>query len=82
MGLVALLVLMSAEVGLGAVLGRSVGDQLASYGSLAGTIGLAAQVIFALLPVIQMRRLTLQRPQSLAAHPVPTLHLSGPDEQK
>ena len=53
MGLVAFLVLMSAEVGLGAVLGRSLGDQFASYGSLSGTFGLSAQVIFALFPVIQ-----------------------------
>ena len=53
MGLVAFLVLMSAEIGLGAVLGRSLVDQLATYGSLAGAIGLAAQVIFAMFPVIQ-----------------------------
>jgi hypothetical protein len=37
MGLVVFLVLMSAEVGVGAVL-----DQLASYRSLAGAVGLAA----------------------------------------
>jgi hypothetical protein len=52
MGLIAFLVLMWAEVG-GAVLGRSLVDQLATYGSLAGTIGLGAQVIFAVIPVIQ-----------------------------
>ena len=56
MGLVAFLVLMSAEIGLGAVLGRSLVDQLATYASLAGTIGLAAQVIFAIFPVIQVWR--------------------------
>ena len=55
MGLVAFLVLMSAEFGLGAVLGRSLVDQVAAYGSLAGAIGLAAQVIFATFPVIQVR---------------------------
>jgi hypothetical protein len=55
MGLVALLVLMSAEVGLGAVLGRSLVDQLAAYGSPAGAIGLAAQVIFGAFPVVQVR---------------------------
>ena len=54
MGLVAFLVLISAEVSLGAVLGRSIADQLATYGSLAGAIGLAAQVIFAIFPVIQV----------------------------
>jgi hypothetical protein len=52
MGLVAFLVLVSAEVGLGAALGRSLVDQLASYGSHSGAIGLAAQVIFAMFPVI------------------------------
>ena len=54
MGLVAFLVLMSAEVGLGAVLGRSLVDQVAAYGSQAGAIGLAAQVIFAMFPVVQV----------------------------
>ena len=54
MGLVAFLVLMSAEVGLGAVFGRSMADQLAAYGLLSGAIGLAAQVIFAIFPVIQV----------------------------
>jgi hypothetical protein len=53
MGLVAFLVLTSAEVGLDAVFGRSLVDQLATYGSLAGAIGLGAQVIFAMFPVIQ-----------------------------
>jgi hypothetical protein len=56
MGLVAFLVLMSAEVGLGAVLGRLLVDQVAAYGSPAGAIGLAAQVIFATFPVIQIWR--------------------------
>jgi len=55
MGLVAFLLLISAEFGLGAVLGRSLVDQVAAYGSLAGAIGLAAQVIFATFPVIQVR---------------------------
>ena len=54
MGFVAFPVLMSAEVGLGAVLGRSLVDQLAAYGSPAGAIGLAAQIIFAMFPVIQV----------------------------
>jgi hypothetical protein len=55
MGLVAFLVLMSAEMGLGVVLGRSLADQLANYGSPAGAIGIAAEVIFATFPVIQIR---------------------------
>ena len=55
MGLVAFLVLMSAEVALGAVLGRSLLDQLAACGSPAGAFGLGAQVIFATFPVIQAR---------------------------
>jgi len=53
MGLVAFLVLMSAEIGLGAVLGRSLGDQLAAFKLSPGAIGLGAQVIFAMFPVIQ-----------------------------
>ena len=55
-GLVAFLVLMSAEIGLGGVLGRSLIDQLATYESAAGAIGLAAQVVFATFPVIQFWR--------------------------
>ena len=55
MGFIAFMVLTSAEVGLGAVLGRSLVDQLAAYGSPAGAIGLAAQVVFASFPVIQVR---------------------------
>ena len=50
MGLVAFLVLMSAKVELGVVLGRSIVDRLAMYKSPSGAIGLAAQVIFAYLP--------------------------------
>jgi hypothetical protein len=56
MGLVAFLVLMLAEAGLGAVFGRSLADQRAAYKSPPGAIGLAAQVIFAMLPVIQVWR--------------------------
>jgi hypothetical protein len=54
MGLGAFMVLMSAEVGLGPVLGRSLADQLAAYKSPSGAIGLTAQVIFAMFPVIQV----------------------------
>ncbi len=53
MGLVAFTVLMSGEVGLDAVFGRSLADQLAAYKSPSGAIGLTAQVIFAMFPVIQ-----------------------------
>ena len=56
MAWVAFLLLMSAEGGLGVVLGRSLGDQLAGYGSAAGVIGLAAQVVFATFPVLQVWR--------------------------
>ena len=56
MGSVAFLVLMSAEVGLGAVLGRSLVEQVAAYKSPPGAIGLTAQVIFAMFPVIQVLR--------------------------
>jgi hypothetical protein len=56
MGLVAFLVLMSAEACVGAVFGRSLVDQFAAYGSAAGAIGLASQVIFAVFPVIRVWR--------------------------
>jgi hypothetical protein len=56
MGLVAFLVLMSAEVGMGAPFGRSWVDQLAAYKSPPGAIGLGAQMIFAMVPVIQVSR--------------------------
>jgi hypothetical protein len=56
MGLVAFLVLMSVEVGMGAVFGRSLVDQLDSYGYSAGAISLAAQVIFAMFSVLQVWR--------------------------
>ena len=56
MGLIAFLVLMSAEIELGAVLGRSLGDQLAAYKSTPGAIGLVAQMILAMFPVIQVWR--------------------------
>ena len=56
-GLVVFLVLMSAEFGLGAVVfGRSLMDQVSAYGSPAGAIGLAGQVIFAIFPVVQIWR--------------------------
>jgi hypothetical protein len=50
MGLIAFLVLMWPEVGLAAVLGRSLVDQFVAHGSTAGAIGLAAHVIFSYLP--------------------------------
>ncbi len=53
MGLIAFLVLMSADVGLGAVFGRSLVDQLAAFKLSPGAIGLGAQVIFAMFPVLQ-----------------------------
>ena len=52
-GFVAFMVLMSAEVGLGAVFGRSLVDQLAAFKFSPGAIGLGAQAIFAMFPVIQ-----------------------------
>lgn len=56
MGLVAFLVLLSVEVGMGAVLGRSLEDQPAAYISPPGAIGLAAQMAFAIFPIIQVWR--------------------------
>jgi hypothetical protein len=55
-GVIAFQVLMSAEVGLGAVFGRSLVDQLAASKSPPGAIGLGAQMMFATFPVIQVLR--------------------------
>jgi len=55
MGVAAFIVLMLAEFALGAaVFGRSWFEQLASYATVAGAIGLVAQVTFALFPVVQV----------------------------
>ena len=54
MGLVAFVLLMSAELGVSVTaFGRSVADHFAGYLSLPGSIGGSAQLIFAFLPVIQ-----------------------------
>jgi hypothetical protein len=56
-GRIAFLVLIAAEFALGGVVfGRQVGEQLAAYGSVAGAISLAAQIVFAMFPVMQIRR--------------------------
>lgn len=57
MGAVAFMVLMLAEICLAAfVFGRSVAEHIASYGSVPGAIGLAAQIVFATFPVVQVWR--------------------------
>ena len=54
MGLVAFVLLMSAELGVSVIaFGRSVADHFAGYRSFPGAIGGSAQLIFAFLPVIQ-----------------------------
>jgi len=46
--------LMAAEFALGGLVFRgSVSEQLAGYGSASGAIGLAAQIVFASVPVVQ-----------------------------
>ena len=40
----------------GLVFGRSLAEQLAAFGSIAGAIGLAAQIVFGLFPVVQVCR--------------------------
>jgi hypothetical protein len=56
MGVVAFVVLMAAEFGLGRLMfGRPVGEQLTAYGSAHGAIGLA-QIVFATFPVVQVWR--------------------------
>ena len=57
MGTVAFALLMSAEAGLSVLIfHRSLAEHLAGYRSLSGAIGLAAQVVFAWLPLAQARR--------------------------
>jgi hypothetical protein len=55
MGAVAFAVLISVEVCLAVLaFGRSTTEHLASYASVAGAIGLAAQIVFATFPVAQV----------------------------
>ena len=57
MGVTAFLVLMAAKFALGGlVFRRSVSEQLAGYGSVPGAIGLAAKVVFATFPLVQVWR--------------------------
>ena len=57
MGAVAFVVLMAAEFGFGGlVFGRSLDEQLAGYASVPGAIGLAAQIVFATFPIVQVWR--------------------------
>jgi hypothetical protein len=57
MGAVAFALLMGAEFSLSAVLfGRSPGDQLAAFLTPPGALGLAAQVGFAFMPLLQTLR--------------------------
>ena len=57
MGVVAFTVLMLAELGLSAlVFGRSEAEFAVSYASLPGAIGLTAQMMFAIVPVMQAWR--------------------------
>jgi len=55
MSVVAFIVLMLAELGLSVlVFGRSTVQSAALYDSLPGAMGLAAQIIFAMFPVVQI----------------------------
>jgi hypothetical protein len=57
MGAVAFAVLMAAEFAFAVVaFGRPLGEQLGAYSTAAGGIGLAAQIVFALFPIIQVWR--------------------------
>ena len=56
MGGIALALLLIADALLGwAGFGRSFAEQVAAYGRAPGAIGLAAQCVFALLPLIQRK---------------------------
>jgi len=70
MGVVAFLVLMLAELTLSAlVFGRSVTGYLASLTTLAGALGLAAQVAFAGFPLAQARLAGRQRVDTVRLSP-------------
>ena len=56
-GAIALALLILAEVGVSVfVFGNSLGDYAATYRTRAGTVGLIAQIIYALFPVLQTKR--------------------------
>jgi hypothetical protein len=57
MGVFGFLLMMAAELGVSVLaLGRTVSEHFAAERSLAADLGLAAQVLFGLLPLIQMER--------------------------
>jgi hypothetical protein len=62
MGAVAFGLLMAAEAALSVfVFGRSMGEHLDTFRTVSGAIGLAGQVVFALLPLIRGARKTPTR---------------------
>ncbi len=56
MGAVAFLLLMTAELVLGLLMGNSLQGWLAGFSTLAGALGLSAQVLYALFPFWQTGR--------------------------
>jgi hypothetical protein len=57
MGFVAFVLLMTVETALGlGLFDRPLSQQLAAYGTLAGAIGLLAQIAFGIIPVLNARR--------------------------
>ena len=65
MGGMAIALLLTADTGLGwAGFGRSLAEQLAAYGRASGALGLAAQCVFALPPLVQ-RKLGVQPAASI-----------------
>jgi hypothetical protein len=56
MGGVAFVLLMLAELGLSVLLGNSIGEYLDAYSSSPGALGLAGQMIFAIFPLVQLKR--------------------------
>ena len=63
MGIVAFLLLMVAEMALSVLLfGRSLADYLVSFTSASAQIGLAGQIGFALIPLLQLQLLRRHTP--------------------
>lgn len=56
MGATAFALLQGLEAGFAIIFGRSPAEYAASFSTAEGAIGLAAQVAFALIPIVQSRR--------------------------
>lgn len=54
MGMAAFVLLMAAETALGQAIGRTLASQYSELGTLPGQLGLAGQILFGLMPLLQL----------------------------